>query len=255
MSSLPVRNGTAHGSTVGLPQPAFVPLRVRSHGSLLEGLAAPEALIERANSAGMSALALTDRDNLYLAVRFMTTARAEGLHPITGAEITHPSGRALLLAADRRGYARLCALLTRRHLDPHFDLPVALAEGSGGLHIVVESPGLAATLLGAGLTPAETVAGPLAGRTRRAATGLWMGVRGIGAEVPVLAERVDAARSLGLALVATGDVVMLDPRDHDTHRVAVTAAHGELIARMPPGAFAAREAWFATGAEWVRRVR
>jgi len=232
-----------------------VPLRVRSHGSLLEGLAAPEALIERALAAGLTALALTDRDNLYLAVRFMMAARAEGLHPITGAEVTHATGRALLLAADRRGYAHLCALLTRRHLDPHFDLATALGETLGGLHVVVESPGLAATLLAAGLAAATPVAGPQAGRARGAAAGLWMGVRGVGGEVPWLAERVDAARALGVPLVATGDVVMLEPRDHDAHRVAVTAAHGELIERMPPDAFASREAWFATPGEWVRRVR
>ena len=41
-------HGTAHGSTARASGPAFVPLRVRSHGSLLEGLAAPEALIEHA---------------------------------------------------------------------------------------------------------------------------------------------------------------------------------------------------------------
>jgi DNA-directed DNA polymerase III PolC len=37
--------------------------------------------------------------------------------------------------------------------------------------------------------------------------------------------------------------------------VAVTAAAGELLERMPPSAFAAREAWLAPPAEWVRRVR
>ena len=255
MNASSARSGTAHGSTARAARPAFTPLRVRSHGSLLFGLAAPEALIERALAADLTALALTDRDNLYLAVRFMTAARAEGLQPLTGAEITHESGRALLLAADRRGYARLCAILTRRHLDPGFDLATALAEEPGGLHIVIESPGLAATLLAAGIPPARIAAGPLAGRARGADCGLWMGVRGLGAEVPALAARVDAARSLGLPLVATGDVAMLEPRDHDAHRVAVTAAHGELLERMPPDAFAAREAWFATPAEWVRRVR
>jgi len=260
------RNGTAHVSTARAPsatpqhaarapRPAFVPLRVKSHGSLLEGLASPEALIARALAGGLGALALTDRDNLYLAVRFMQAARAEGLHPITGAALTHESGRALLLAADRRGYAHLCALLTQRHLDPRFDLAAALPPLAGGLHIVVESPGLAATLLARGLTPAEPVAGPLAGRARRGAAGLWMGVRGLAAEVPRLAERVDAARALELPLVATGDVVMLDPRDHDAHRAAVTAAGGELMERMPPAAFAAREAWFAPHAEWARRVQ
>ena len=239
---------------------AFTPLRVRSHGSLLEGLASPEALIARALATGCKALALTDRDNLYLAVRFMTAARTEGLKPLTGAGITwgaSPAGAAhsaLLHAADRRGYARLCALLTRRHLEPRFDFVSALTDGASGLHVVVESPGLAAALLAAGVAPAAAEAGPLEGRGRRA-SGLWMGVRGLPGEVARLAARIDAARSLGVPLVATGDVAMLDPRDHEAHRVAVTAARGELLERMPPDAFAAREAWFATPAEWERRVR
>ena len=99
----------------------FVPLRVRSHGSLLLGTAAPEALIERALELGYGALALTDRDNLYLAVRFYRAARAEGLTPLLGAEVTAGPAAgepgALLLPLDRRGYANLCRILSARHLD------------------------------------------------------------------------------------------------------------------------------------------
>ena len=67
----------------------FTPLRVRSHGSLLNGVASPEALIERALALGYETLALTDRDNLYLAIRFYRAARADGLRPLLGAELTH----------------------------------------------------------------------------------------------------------------------------------------------------------------------
>ncbi|MEK7331298.1 MAG: PHP domain-containing protein, partial [Candidatus Eisenbacteria bacterium] len=94
----------------------FVPLRVRSHGSLLYGTASPEALIERALALGYGTLALTDRDNLYLAIRFYQRARAEGLTPLLGAELTFPPHAALLLPLDRRGYGSLCRLLTLRHL-------------------------------------------------------------------------------------------------------------------------------------------
>ncbi|TMQ55765.1 MAG: DNA polymerase III subunit alpha, partial [Candidatus Eisenbacteria bacterium] len=52
-----------------------------------------------------------------------------------------------------------------------------------------------------------------------------------------------------------GDCALLDPRDHETHRVAVTAAAGELLERMPASAFCAREATLAAPEEWVRRVR
>src|SRR5260221_14099493 len=103
----------------------FVPLRVRSHGSLLLGTASPEALIERALELGHAALALTDRDNLYLAVRFYRAPPAQGLTPLLVAEgiadaaATAPG--ALLVPLDRRGYANLFRVLTPRHRDPRFD--------------------------------------------------------------------------------------------------------------------------------------
>src|SRR5690349_17885956 len=102
----------------------FTPLRVHSHGSLLAGVASPEALASRAAELGYEALALTDRDNLYLAVRFLRACADRGLAAFPGAELTAPSGasstRALLLPFDRRGWAHLCALLTARHLEPRF---------------------------------------------------------------------------------------------------------------------------------------
>src|SRR5438105_4277795 len=105
---------------------SFTPLRVRSHGSLLNGTASPQALIARALELHYLALALTDRDNIYLAIPFYLAARPEGLTPILGAEITRPDGvtggEALLLPLDRRGWANLCAVVTARHLDPAFDL-------------------------------------------------------------------------------------------------------------------------------------
>ena len=69
-----------------VPGATFVPLRVRSHGSLLDGTASPRALVERALTLGYDALALTDRDNLYLALTFYRAARAEGLAPLLGAD-------------------------------------------------------------------------------------------------------------------------------------------------------------------------
>src|SRR5439155_1679030 len=83
---------------------------------------------------GYEALALTDRDNLYLAIRFDRCARAEGLTPLLGAELTFAPDRppaaatALLLPLDRRGFANLCRLLTLRHLEPRFDATGALVE-------------------------------------------------------------------------------------------------------------------------------
>ncbi len=224
--------------------PAFTPLRVRSHGSLLYGTASPASLIERALDTGLTALALTDRNNLYLAVQFYRQARTAALRPLLGTEIVHDQGQALLLAKDREGYANLCRVITLRHMDPDFELVPAIASHSGGLHVAVESASLARALVKAGMR-----------RERSASGSLWMGVRGLARESALLGARLSAARELKLGLVATGEVNGVAPHEHEAHRVAVTAAAGELLERMSPSAFASPQAWFAPPAEWERRVR
>jgi len=234
----------------------FVPLRVRSFGSLLAGVASPEALCERAAELGHTALGLTDIDNLYLAARFLDAAKGAGLKAIAGAEVTALTGgnRALLIPFDRRGWASLCALLTARHLDDAFDLVRAIGGCHAGLHAIVESPGLAMALLAAGVPPAIAASEEVA-RGRARLGGVWLGVRGIAAERPRLRERLNESWRLGVPAVATGDVWMLSPRDHETHRVAVTAAAGELLERMPRSAFCSHDALLRSPAEWVKRVR
>jgi len=239
----------------------FTPLRVRSHGSLLAGVASPEALCERAAERGYKALALTDRDNLYLAVRFLRAAAGAGLAALPGAEVTASRSRALLLPFDRRGWSSLCAILTARHLDPKFDLVRSIAELQAGLHVIVESPALAAALVAAGVPPAIAAADEHTKTLRRVSArragsgGLWLGVRGLAAERPQLRARLAAAWKLAVPAIATGDVWLLETRDHETHRVAVTAAAGELLERMPAASFCARDAVLGAPAEWERRVR
>ena len=111
----------------------FTALRVRSQGSLLFGTASPEALVARALETGHEALALTDRDNLYLAIRFYDAARAAGLRPLLGAEVSAGAARAagaLLLAVDRRGYSNLCAVVTAWVMSQaHWPLATSIAAG------------------------------------------------------------------------------------------------------------------------------
>ena len=100
------------------------PLRVRSYYSLLQGTASPGALCRRAKELGYSGLALTDRDNLYGLWDFLKGCRREGLRPVIGAEVSEPeSGNVLTcLVRNRDGYANLCTLLTKRHMDTTFSL-------------------------------------------------------------------------------------------------------------------------------------
>ena len=54
----------------------------------MDGAADLDALVERAGRYGMSALAVTDHQGLYGAVRFYRKALEAGLRPIVGAEVT-----------------------------------------------------------------------------------------------------------------------------------------------------------------------
>src|SRR5918992_2698920 len=111
---------------------SFVHLHCRSYFSIKDGAYSPEELARRAAESGMSAVALTDRNGLYGAVRFTDACRQVGIKPILGSWLTL-GGRAaearrmsgatgstsfhvLLLARDARGYANLCRLITEGHM-------------------------------------------------------------------------------------------------------------------------------------------
>src|SRR3989442_4925120 len=77
--------------TGAMSDPGFVHLQIRSHYSLMRGAASLEALCGAAAERGMRAIACTDVDGLYGAVRFREIALASGLRPILRAEVTAPA--------------------------------------------------------------------------------------------------------------------------------------------------------------------
>ncbi len=66
----------------------YVELHCHSGYSFLDGASHPEDLVLKAKELGYPALALTDHNGLYGSMEFAHQARAEGLQPITGAEVT-----------------------------------------------------------------------------------------------------------------------------------------------------------------------
>ncbi|MEY4348628.1 MAG: hypothetical protein RIS43_1047, partial [Actinomycetota bacterium] len=70
----------------GLMHP-FTHLHVASGYSLRYGASFPEALVERAAEHGMTMMALTDRDGLYGAVRFVNACVEAGIAPIVGVDL------------------------------------------------------------------------------------------------------------------------------------------------------------------------
>ena len=65
----------------------FAHLHVASGFSMRYGTATPQALVERAAQHRQPILALTDRDGLYGAVRFVQAATAAGIAPVLGVDL------------------------------------------------------------------------------------------------------------------------------------------------------------------------
>ena len=116
----------------------YVPLRVFSSFTMLEGAMEPKTIAERAAKLGFPAIAVTDRNGLYGVMPFSDACFAKGVQPIVGAmlAVARPpelGGEAaidwlVLLAKDDQGYANLCKLVSSAHLDrpleqdPHVEL-------------------------------------------------------------------------------------------------------------------------------------
>jgi error-prone DNA polymerase len=122
------------------PQAPYVELHCHSAYSFLDGASLPEELAARAAELGYEALALTDHNGVYGSLEFAQAAKAFGVRPITGAEVTlsgvgsteppksggagfagaeAENGRAgahvTLLVESSEGYANLCRILTAAH--------------------------------------------------------------------------------------------------------------------------------------------
>jgi error-prone DNA polymerase len=123
----------ARGGTMG--SPTYVELHCHSAYSFLDGASLPEELAARASELGYDALALTDHDGVHGSLEFAHAAKALGVRPITGAEVTLDDGsHVTLLCEDGRGYGNLCRILTAAH---------AHTRPAGKEHRVLLSPSVA----------------------------------------------------------------------------------------------------------------
>ncbi len=107
----------------------MIHLHVHSGFSFEDGANQPEELAAEAARLDMSALALTDRDALYGAVRFQDACSRVGIQAIHGAVLTMHDGMDLLLLCETpEGYRNLSRILAKAHLqnprnEPHTRMP------------------------------------------------------------------------------------------------------------------------------------
>jgi len=196
-----------------MSDPPYAELHLHTNFSFLDGASAPDELAAGAAALGLAAVAITDHDGLYGAVRFAVAAREQQIKALFGSEITLDGGaHVTLLARDRRGYGNLCRLLSAAQLghekgqaSASFDL---LAQHAGGLICLSGCPRgeLGRALLEGDGAAAESIAGRY--RDAFGAESYWLEVQNhlLIEEQRLTTALVHLGGRQGLPLVATNDV-------------------------------------------------
>ena len=117
----------------------FVPLRVFSSYSMLDGAIDPKAIAKLAKERGFPAIAMTDRNGLYGAMAFASACKDAGIQPLVGTylAVQRESGGPIdwlgLIVQNDAGWLNLCRLVSRAHLDRPLELDphVTLADFAG----------------------------------------------------------------------------------------------------------------------------
>ncbi|MBV9884306.1 MAG: DNA polymerase III subunit alpha [Sphingomonadaceae bacterium] len=223
----------------------YVPLRIFSSYTMLEGAIEPKAIAKQAKQLEFPAVALTDRNGLYAAMPFTEACIAAGVQPIIGTllGVARPAveGRAAaidflpLYAQDETGYANLCALVSEAHLgrpveeDAHVPLDALEGRTEGLIALTGGGEGTLARLIAEG-QEADAVADRLEalfpGRLY-----VELSRRGDPVEQAAEAGLIELAYARGLPLVATNPAAYVDPAFHRAHDAMLCIAQSSQIDR------------------------
>ena len=235
-----------------MPAAPYVPLRLFSCFTMLEGAMEPKAIAKQAKRLDFPAAAVTDRNGLYGVMPFSDACLDEGVQPVVGAllGVARPGIQGglgdkdaklplidwlPLYAQDEQGYANLCALVSEAHLgrpveeDAH--VPLAALEGrtDGLIALTGGGEGALARLIAEGQP-----AGPmLDSLVRLFPDRLYVELsrRGDPVEQAAEEELIALAYAHGLPLVATNPAAYAEAHFHAAHDAMLCIAQSSQIAR------------------------
>jgi len=198
----------------------FVPLRVFSSYTMLDGAIEPKAIAGHARKLGFPAAALTDRNGLYAAMAFSDAARKAGVQPVIGAMLgvcrpDMPDGVPVpldwlaLYAQDEAGYDNLCRLVSAAHLDrpieqdPHVSFDALAGHTDGLIALTAGAEGALARLFAEGQPDRAHAYAERLNRLFGDRLYVELSRRDNAVEGAAEAGLIDLAYAMGLPLVAT----------------------------------------------------
>ncbi len=224
----------------------FVPLRIFSSFTMLDGAIEPKAIAAQARKQGFPAAALTDRNGLYAAMAYSDAAKKSGVQPIIGTMlgvcrpdmpdgVTVPLDWIALYAQDKAGYDNLCALVSHAHLGR----PIELAAHVSMETLARHTDGLIALTAGGEGALARLFAEGQPDRARAYCDRLQamfgdrlyieLSRRNDATEQAAEAELIDLAYDRDLPLVATNPCCFAESAFGDAHDAMLCIAHSTYV--------------------------
>ncbi len=244
----------------------FVHLRTHTEYTVVDGILRIPAAAAAARADGQGALAISDLNNLFGAVKFDQACRAHGVKPLIGVDVLMEplalsgggdknASRLLLLAQDQTGYLHLCELLARGWVGNAQRAQAWikwdwLAELGRGLIVLSGADGGAVgmALLAGDNDRARELALRLAGLFPNRFY-IELQRAGLPSNEPHVRAAVPLAAALRLPVVATHPVQFLEPDDFEAHEARVCVAEGETLANPRRVKRFTREQHFKTQAQ------
>ncbi len=225
----------------------FVPLRVFSSFTMLEGAIEPKAIAKAARDRGFPAIAVADRNGLYGVMAFGEACKAAGVQPIVGAflSVARPGQRLAngapmidwlaLYAQDDTGYNNLCALVSAAHLgrpveqDPHVTLADMAGKTDGLICLTGGGEGALARLLAGEQKIAaddyvEQLESLFGGRLY-----IELSRRNDATEMAAENALIDLAYARALPIVATNPANFVEPQFHAAHDAMLCIAQSAYV--------------------------
>jgi DNA polymerase-3 subunit alpha len=241
----------------------FVHLRLHTEFSVVDSTNRIETLVKIAKQDGQPALAITDLNNLFGAIKFYKEARGNGLKPILGAEVMLEApgaeqgsiSRVILLVQNLQGYLNLCELISRAwtqnvqrenalvkwswldELNEGLILLSGAQAGPVGQALVQKDPARASELA---LRLASLFPHRFYLELQRA---------GRSDDERHVVAAVELAHGLKLPVVATHPIQFTLEDDYDAHEARVCIAEGEILANPKRVRKFTREQYFLSASQ------
>ena len=241
----------------------FVHLRLHTEFSVVDGTNRIDEIVAGAAADAQPALAITDLNNLFGAIKFYKAARACGVKPLIGAEVVLEGlgkdsaalSRMVLLVQNRQGYLNLSELLARAYTQNStraqpvvkWDWMRVLGEGLIALSGAQAGP-LGQALVQGDVERADAVALQLAAVFPHR---FYVELQRAGRpdDERHVAGAVQLAARMRLPVVATHPVQFTAPDDYEAHEARVCIADGEILGNPRRVRRFTREQYFKSTAQ------